>query len=382
MKHLKLLLRSLIKNDACVEGGRSYPWWVAVIFFILATAISVIPTTVSLFTIDAGQAITAAAFESDKGLYFTLQDMVGTGVDITFKNGNTVEGFNDQKDAEGNAVVPYIELTKTGDVDVPTYDPINHTYFNSVISSVQVTEKYTIENADGTKTEATRLVAKEQTIFKFYVFADAEKEALETKLTLILQGRDPFNPNSTPDDSDNALNRNDVSFMLFGKHSFVFYKYNSTKFDGVTTHSPSGTMSGTYRDIVNPSFISILGDTLTKTVENAAQFLREGFNELKLSNAGIQISIYLAINAGIILIMGLVLFLMTRGKNNPYKFYKIHECFKISAWTSFTPAIIALVFGFILGSSNSLGGFSFIIVFGLRSMWLAMKNLRPNPTQK
>jgi maltodextrin utilization protein YvdJ len=50
MKHFKLLLQSLFKNSACVEGGRTYPWWVAVLFFILSTAISLIPTTVSIYT--------------------------------------------------------------------------------------------------------------------------------------------------------------------------------------------------------------------------------------------------------------------------------------------------------------------------------------------
>jgi hypothetical protein len=50
---------------------------------------------------------------------------------------------------------------------------------------------------------------------------------------------------------------------------------------------------------------------------------------------------------------------------------------KISAWTAFAPAILAMIFGFIMGSGNAMAGFMFVLMFGIRCMWLAMKNLRP-----
>ena len=121
--------------------------------------------------------------------------------------------------------------------------------------------------------------------------------------------------------------------------------------------------------------------TLTETVDHTAIFLNEAFNEIKLQNAGIQLAIYLAINAGIVLLMGFVLWLMTRGKNNPFRCYKIWETMKIATWTAFTPALLSMVLGFVIGSSNPLAGFMFVLVFGIRSMWLAMKNLKPAPNQ-
>ena len=371
MKHLKLLLRSLIKNDACVEGGRAYPWWVAVIFFILSTAISIIPTTVSLFTVDAGVSITQASYDSDKGFYESLKALKADGVDLKFYNQNTVENFNEKVDAEGKAILPYAvmegewkHLDENG-VKIP------YTIEEKVISEYKVETK----DENGETITTTTVVESTQKTFQLYILDDVSKDEMSNKVNTILQGRNPY---IFDEDPDLPKTKNNISFMIFGKETFAYIKYNANKTVTEEGFTPVGQLTGTYRDIASvTSLVELLQDNLTDTVLKTAKFLNEGYNEIKLYNAAIQLSIYLGINAGIVLLMGLILWLMTRGKNNPFRCYKLLETMKISCWTAFTPALLAMIFGFILGSSNSLAGFMFLLMFGIRSMWLAMKNLRP-----
>ena len=372
MKHLKLLLKSLLKNDACVTGGRTYPWWVAVIFFILSTAISLIPTTVSLYTVDAGVMITQAAYDTDKGFHEVLKAMENDGIDLQFYNEHTVENFKDQKDENGESLIPYAQLTKEW-----VHVDENNVKMPYVITEKVITEyKVTTETIEG-KTETTiTKEEKEVEIFKIYILDDVESKDMSKKVNAVLQG---FNPYIYDEQEDIEKTRNNTSFVIFGKTSFVWIKYNSIKNADINTgYTPVGQFTGTYRDIKCVTKLSELkGTTLTETVNKSAVFLKEGYNELMLNNAAIQLAIYLAINAGIVLLMGFVLWLMTRGKNNPFRTYKIWETMQISCWTAFTPALLALVFGFIMGSSNSMAGFMFVLIFGIRCMWLAMKNLRP-----
>jgi hypothetical protein len=381
MKHLKLLLRSLIKNDACVEGGRTYPWWVAVIFFFVSTIISLIPTTVSLFTIDAGVTITQATYDSDKGFYEALKTMETDGIDLQFYNEHTQEGFKDLKNDEGKKVLPYAKLTADW-----KHKDVNGNNVPYVITETVITKyESTVTSEDGKTTFTTTIEeTKEVPIFKLYVFDQLEQEELGKKINVILQGNNPY-----VNDEDPSLpkNKNNTSFVIFGKTSFVWMKFNAKK--TLTTeeeleagYSPVGQLTATYRDITSvKSLLELKQPTLTETVTKTATFLNEGFNEIKLNNAGIQISIYLAINAGMVLLMGFVLWLMTRGKNNPFRCYKIIETMKISTWTAFTPAVLSMLLGFIIGSTNALAGFMFVLVFGVRSMWLAMKNFKPTKTQ-
>ena len=374
MKHLKLLFRSLIKNDACLTGGKYYPWWVAVIFFILSTAISLVPTIVSLYTVDAGVTITQAAFETDKGFDQALKAMAIDNIDLTFYNQHTVENFNEQLDAEGEPIKAYAKLT----TDWQNVDDQGVKMPYVIKQKVITTYEKVETEKDGNKVTTITKEEKEIDIFKLYVLDDVVAADMSKKVNAVLQGLNPY----VLDEQEGIdKNKNNVSFAIFGKESFVWFKYNSNRNASIEEgYSPVGQFSGTYRDIASvKSLLELSQPTLTETVNKTAVFLNEGYNEIKLNNAAIQIGIYTAINAGIILLMGFILWLMTRGKNNPFRCYKFIETMKISAWTSFTPAILALIFGFIMGG-NSMAGFMFVLMFGVRSMWLAMKNLRPTAT--
>ncbi|MEG1739051.1 MAG: hypothetical protein RR266_01155, partial [Bacilli bacterium] len=57
-----------------------------------------------------------------------------------------------------------------------------------------------------------------------------------------------------------------------------------------------------------------------------------------------------------------------------YRSYTFWECMKISFWSMLSPAILSLVFGFFLTQFATL---IFVLIFGVRAMWLSMKQLKP-----
>ena len=51
MKNFKLVLKSLVNNEACVEGGRHRPWWIAIILFFLSMIIALVPIFVQKYAL-------------------------------------------------------------------------------------------------------------------------------------------------------------------------------------------------------------------------------------------------------------------------------------------------------------------------------------------
>jgi len=69
-----------------------------------------------------------------------------------------------------------------------------------------------------------------------------------------------------------------------------------------------------------------------------------------------------------------MIFILTRGKRNPFRIYTFWETQKISYWASFTPSLLALIFGFIF---TEYAVMIFVMLIGVRIMWMSMKSLKP-----
>ena len=87
-------------------------------------------------------------------------------------------------------------------------------------------------------------------------------------------------------------------------------------------------------------------------------------------NSGLYYGIYLVLGV----FMGLMIFLLTRGKANPNRGLTFWITTKISWIACVAPAILAMIAGFFWSMAAGLG---FIVLFGLRIMWLSMRSLSP-----
>ena len=77
--------------------------------------------------------------------------------------------------------------------------------------------------------------------------------------------------------------------------------------------------------------------------------------------------------------MGLLMFLLTRGKNNPNRNLNLWVTTKISMWIDFTPGLLAMGIGFFYLPAAGIG---YIALIGIRTMWLSMRQLNPTAAQQ
>ena len=109
-------------------------------------------------------------------------------------------------------------------------------------------------------------------------------------------------------------------------------------------------------------------------VKNLKKALNETYNSVKYINAFATAGIFLGVCAGLTIFMGFLMWIMTRGKNNPNNYFSPWLTIKISARLALSPAIITFVVGLFLPQYASM---LFILALGLRVMWISMKELRP-----
>jgi len=121
----------------------------------------------------------------------------------------------------------------------------------------------------------------------------------------------------------------------------------------------------------------VINDDKNTVLANFSVLVDEVYLSVKLKNALTQTGILAAINAGITLIMVPVMFIMTRGKNNPNRDLKFHQVMGIAFHSSLTPALLAMIVGFFFNQGFTTAAMIYIMLYGFRSMWLSMKYLRP-----
>ena len=124
--------------------------------------------------------------------------------------------------------------------------------------------------------------------------------------------------------------------------------------------------------IVAPSMIN--AEYTDGVVKNLKKALNETYNSVKYVNAFATAGIFLGVCAGLTIFMGFLMWIMTRGKNNPNNYFSPWLTIKISARLALSPAIITFVVGLFLPQYASM---LFILALGLRVMWISMKELRP-----
>lgn len=308
MKNFKLILRSLISNNACIDGGRFKKWFVAIIMFFLSVCIALIPSTVKAakshgddafanYSFGAREAFTEFSEELNKHDEWSLKVAVD---EASGENRLVVNGFD-----------RYDHKNKTKDVV-----DYKFAYFPAY------TAEYCNEFIGDGKTS-------------YMIFTP-------TQVVMHI-----VNPESESKDK--------ITDIVCGKA----YKYLDEGYDLksnlVSSESATEQLNGTW--------------------DNWKSFIRDAYNANRLTGLWQNALVMGSIDIVIVALMGFMIWILTRGKNNPYRLFKIWECQKISYWTAITPAILACAFGFLF---ENFAQVLFPLLIGVRVMWLTMKSLRPD----
>ena len=182
--------------------------------------------------------------------------------------------------------------------------------------------------------------------------------------------------NKNPSDGDPTSSIKTTSFLLLGKYEIAFVLCNN--------QTPVAVRQGDYSYLDEGwTFKKLLDKTADlsdqqkindQIFENFKTFLNKIYESPRLTKAWTTTGIIAGINVGITFILGFLLWILTRGKTNPFRTITFWETQKISYWCALTPAILTLGLGFLLSTYAVIMYVGFL---GLRVTFLAMKTLRP-----
>ncbi|MFA5421732.1 MAG: hypothetical protein WC344_02900 [Bacilli bacterium] len=351
MKNFKLILKSLINNDACIEGGRTKRWFFAVIFVVLSVILATLPIMVNALKVN--------------GSDFTDNNYV-------YNYDNAIVAFSDHLQDNNLSM-------SVNEIENERYLNVDQERWNSVHSGEDnIFNQYVHLNNDG------------DIDFEVY-FTNTVGDEYATYVDHVQKNESPIN--GLPRDPDASPRT--ISFLLFGRKQMIGAFYQPDNSTAVTT------ISGDYLTLPLgfnfKSLATAVVDNVTYVTSHDAKFSEVGgavtlekyrdqvfyawddaYDDLhyvtKMSTARNLTLIFLGVDVGLIAFMGLMIFILTRGKKNPFRIYTFWETQKISYWASFAPSVLAMIGGFIFAQYAPM---MFIMLIGIRIMWMSMKSLKP-----
>ncbi len=337
--------KGIISNQACVDNGREAPWWLAILFALVSVIIPLIPNFVTLDKAYGASFLNNGTFGMDRGLAEAFVDMKVNNKHLNLQEDGLLHYYEGTTEKTGEATLyqQISTLTTEGSGQEYTFMMYFTTKEGNDLQDF-------INNKTGTK----------------YIVGTITKLSPED-----------------PQDTKYYI----PTFIVLTNKSLIAatYKNQTTTIAGSTyggldwSHTPKGDLVElTTKDLVSTTVEDVKKNrddwktVLGRWVDIYNQTYVNQKNRAKWNTT----LIYLGVYAGLIVFLGLMVFLLTRGKNNPFNTLNFWVCQKIAYFLSFTPAVLALILGFIL-SGNMIGQMAFIMLISLRIMWASMRQLRP-----
>lgn len=365
-QNLFFFLKSLINNDTAVMGGRTKKWWIALILYFVSIFIAVIPTMISVGKTKGSAIFTGDQFHSDVAMIKFNESLATNDVDLIFEDS-----------AAGPILTnPSANYAFTFDKTLEITDETS-VVFNFPYYTFARTETYTIENSDGTTTEETKVTEHLRVYYVAsmdgFVFHGGKHLTPEVYLANYLA-------------KAKSTEEKIVSHFILGKNGITIRIYNPTKategknversYNGVYKKVPVGLNIKNFylKDKGGNPLDSTAMTFKSEVLASWANLVDVAYGPVKVNlffaQSGLSLLVYAVISAFI----GLVIFLSTRGKNNPNRSITFKESMQIGCWLLLSPALITLVIGSFLPQYAAL---IYVATLGMRSVWLTMKSLRP-----
>ena len=333
----------LINNAAAIRGAKNGPLWLTILFFIFSILLPVVPIFVTQMNVNGSSFLSTYSYNLERNVTSVALDLKERNVEFVIGETHqlTIKENNNQIDYSiyGSAT-PYAayENTTTHQYDLVVYaSDATKGADKKVINTAINANKYTL----GTTTKAA---------------ADATDIYIPSYIVLF--------PNS---------------------FAVVIYGNNSTKAIASSYAGDYKTMQATNNGLdvlldVKDANGNAIAPSLNNTaytdgvLKNFKRIMNRSYDTLKIQNTWGTSGIYLGVFAGLSIMMGFLMWVLTRGKNNPNNYFSPWLTAKIEARLGLTPGLITLVIGFFLVSYAPI---IFVLTLGLRVMWISMKELRP-----
>lgn len=324
--------KGIISNQCCVDGGKEGPWWVACIFLVLSVMLPLIPVMVTQSKTAGSNILGSYNYDIDKGVHNTFTSAKNAGYSFNVNNG------------------------------LLSFSP------STPVSNPEVPFQKDLYNMDG------------HDVYNFFLYitdyTGSELQEFVTKITEVKYENgtlNPYDPAKAEQYATDGTTFYTPSFLVLAPNTMALAVYKKE----TTTLATSSYGGLTWNHTPNGNLITLeLGENKTETYNNFRGLLDQTYLDQKAITFRNNVLIYFGVYVGLILFLGVLVFILTRGKNNMFSFLTFFQCQKITWWAAFTPAVLGMIFAFIF-STNMIGQMSFVVFLALRIMWLSMRQLRP-----
>ena len=412
----------LFRNATALRGAKNGPLWLTIVMFFASILLPIIPLFVSANSVTGSSFIRNNSYNLERYITKTALDLNKEGYEIKIdenhfltmnKSGQDVDfaGFDD-----GETMVPFYTyvnkvnnkydfIVYVSDInkDTPKVEVINSkgkkslvnaktNYLNRVATNIeeQIIVTYFDEYDEAGEYNTGKFVFHKNSSNKPELFkcnANGVTGEWDDKKW------DSATLNDAKKDTANPMSYNYPSYMVLFRDSFNVVICYGEK-------AVAGTSNGAadYKHTVNDECLKTLltvkdkddkdvvaenasidekmanEDYCNGVLKNFKKFLNDSYLASKAKTTLITCLFSLAVFAGMSLIMGFLMWIMTRGKNNPNNYFSLWLCLKLEARLALAPGLITLLLGFLLTSYAQM---IFVLTLGMRVMWISMKELRP-----
>ena len=346
---LGYFFRGLFSNKAAIEGANNNPWWIAIIFILFSTVLPVIPITVNASNISGSSYLGSSLNGFETKITYVTEDIKNNNKEFIVDEGKILHYYD--------------------------YNDPNHPQKDIILKDT--IGEYLISQYVGASNHQIEL----QLFYSSDIKADLK--TLKTKLngdanTYILGGTTLKGEND-PEGTSYYI----PSFVLLNENEMVIYLYkeNSTSLSAYTSFASDWKSFKVGDKLIQGALDVDLTEVKEGTLpyfqavcKNWKAYVNKSYLSAKKNNVLYSSLIYLGVYFVLLFFMSLMVFLLTRGKKNPFSYMKLIDCIKIMGWASICPALLSLILGFLLASYAVM---IFIVLIGMRTMWLSMKQFRP-----
>lgn len=354
--NLANIFGGLFSNQRVLNGAKHNAWWVALIMFVVAVILPVIPLTVTVANSYGSQFLNGTTYGFESQITQASLELYVEGYDFEITSFNTLE---------------------------PTKALNNHVDTTPL--------KQIVSDAGSNKGEIA---------FQFYYSAKTKTSDINDLVNDLMEERyisGSTTKPSTPDVGATESADSEIQQTYYRPSFVILFPNGSYEYLAkASTFEVAASQSGDWKNTpvgtkILETVLKIEGyelptadkvDALVKdsnyfngVLTNWKVFYNQGYLATKNSALFYQTLLFFGIYAVLVMFMGLMIFLLTRGKRNSFNYLTFWACEKIAMWAAVSPGLLSLILGFMLPSYAVM---FFIILMGLRTMWLSMKQLRPS----
>lgn len=350
---MKLLTKSILKNAKAIEGANSHKWWQALIIGFVSAVLPLFPLMKNVNSGRGDSFLNGYVYDFDHQLTDALISLNEDGYKFKLNENKELIAYNSEDVVINSDVI---------DHKTPLFQYKNENLNQYGLEVYYSSYEYIAPEGqdDGKSAKSLLEYITKRT---YYVdstnpvdFANVDNEKSQYLPSFIVLYKTGIYVAITSDSSASISAY--TSFTADWKNSNFEELLTSLKTVNGISEADAVSYNSTYS---------------TGVLDNFKLLMNEAYQTSKKTALKSSTFVYYGVYCILIFVMGLLLFLLTRGKRNLFNYLTFNQTCKIACWGAYGAAIIAMVAGFLFAKYASM---FFIMFYGIRIMWMSMKQLK------